>query len=469
MDNTINELQSQRKLKVFLCHSSEDRAIVKELYDRLCNEESIDPWLDKENLLPGENWDIEIKRAVKEADIVLVCLSQNSISKEGYVQKEIRYALDIADEKPENTIFIIPVKIEECEIPVRLSRLQWVNYFEKDAYEKLLKSFQKRFENFSGGRFKRSEQRILTRPIRELIGHTFKPNSLAFSQDGKYLVSASDRVAIIWNTQDGKKIKRLQCDTWIGQAYFTRDDHYVIGIGGKGNFFQWDVEDANQVFSQKIHESDAVALDLSADGQYVASADKLGQIFLWKYPEMRHVKTFDMGKSEVRRVAFVPGSTFVLGCNVTGSVMLFDYEHDKGETIYLHPDNEAIRAISVSSDGNRVAFVDSAGFVHGYNLKAQTFLPAEKGHDGMALCCTFSAKGTLLASGGQDNKVVVWKFESDKLLRFLTIDGHTQPVISLVFEKRNNSLYSSSRDTKIKLWDIDSVIVPNIDTSPAGD
>lgn len=453
------------KLKVFLCHSSDDRAAVKELYDRLRLEEIVEPWLDKEDLLPGENWDIEIKRAVRDADIVLVCLSRNSVNKEGYVQKEIKYALDIADEKPENTIFIIPLKLEECDIPERLSRLQWLNYFENGSHEKLLRSIQKRYESFSGGKFRNSEQRVITKPMRELLGHTFKPNSLAFSQDGKYLVSASDRVAIIWNIQDGKKIKRLQCDTWIGQALFTHDDHYVIGIGGKGMFFQWDTENGEQVFTQKIHEKDSVALSLSTDGKYIATSDKLGKIFLWRFPEMTHLKTFDMGNSEVRKVVFTPSGNAIIGCNVTGQVKIFDCESNAGETIYSHPDNEAIRFTSISPDGAWIAFVDAAGFIHGYNTKTRAFLPIEKGHEDVALCCAFNPNSTILASGGQDNKIVVWKLESDKLLRALTIDGHTEPVIALLFEQTNNNLYSSSRDRKIKHWNIDSRVFPQLDGS----
>src|SRR5690606_23764285 len=101
---------SKRRIKVFLCHSSDDKTTVRKLYQRLFSRRSVDVWLDEARLLPGENWNYEIIKAVKDSDIVIVCLSQNSISKEGYIQKEIKHALDVADEKPEGTIFIIPLK-----------------------------------------------------------------------------------------------------------------------------------------------------------------------------------------------------------------------------------------------------------------------------------------------------------------------------------------------------------------------
>ena len=84
---------STRKLKVFLCHASEDKPIVRELYKRLKTEDWIDPWLDEEKLLPGQEWDMEIENAVRNSDIVVVCLSIKSTVKRGYVQKELNFAL----------------------------------------------------------------------------------------------------------------------------------------------------------------------------------------------------------------------------------------------------------------------------------------------------------------------------------------------------------------------------------------
>jgi hypothetical protein len=131
----------QRSLKVFLCHAKPDKPEVKKLYDKL-SANGIDAWLDEEKLLPGQDWDFEIQRSVRKSDIIIVCLSNRSITKEGYVQKEIRMALDIADEKPEGTIFLIPARLEECEVPARLSKWQWVDLFNEADVHKLNQALQ---------------------------------------------------------------------------------------------------------------------------------------------------------------------------------------------------------------------------------------------------------------------------------------------------------------------------------------
>src|SRR5262249_13473929 len=136
-------MSETRKLKVFLCHSSGDKQAVRSLYGHL-KRDGFDPWLDEEDLLPGQDWEFEISNAVRNTDVVVVCLSQGSVTKMGYVQREIKSALDVADQQPEGTIFIIPVKLEECGVPNRLNRWQWVNLFDNRGYDKLIAALNKR-------------------------------------------------------------------------------------------------------------------------------------------------------------------------------------------------------------------------------------------------------------------------------------------------------------------------------------
>lgn len=134
---------SLRGLRVFLCHSSGDKPAVRKLYERLSSA-GVRPWLDEENLLPGQDWDLEISKAVRNSDVVLVCLSRGSTTKAGYVQKEIKVALDIADEQPEGSIFLIPLRPERCSVPTRLQRLHWVDLFDERGYELLMRSLRAR-------------------------------------------------------------------------------------------------------------------------------------------------------------------------------------------------------------------------------------------------------------------------------------------------------------------------------------
>ena len=136
-----------QKLSVFLCHAQEDKPKVRELYTRLHDEQWIEPWLDEKNILPGQRWGTAIREAMRNAHVIIICLSKLSTEKEGHFQREIKNALDIFQEKPENTIFIIPLKFDECVMPPSLTDIQyhWVGSSSLDAnYPKLLDSLKAR-------------------------------------------------------------------------------------------------------------------------------------------------------------------------------------------------------------------------------------------------------------------------------------------------------------------------------------
>jgi uncharacterized protein YfeS len=147
----------RRKLQVFLCHASEDKLVVRELYERLKSENWIDPWLDSEKILAGQNWDLEIEKAIQNSDVIIVCLSKTSINKEGYVQKEIKRALDISEEKPEWVIHLIPLKLDDCDIPRALAKRQSANYYDDEAYNDLLKSLSERMTQIQNALYKKSD------------------------------------------------------------------------------------------------------------------------------------------------------------------------------------------------------------------------------------------------------------------------------------------------------------------------
>lgn len=141
--------ESERKLKVFLCHASQDKPIVHQLYQRLTDEGWIEPWLDAKKLLPGQDWQAEITNAVETADNVIIFLSNTSINKNGFVQKELRLAKDVSLLKSEGSIFLIPLRLDDCDVPKKLQLYQWANYFgqeKEQSYEDLLVSLKLHYE-----------------------------------------------------------------------------------------------------------------------------------------------------------------------------------------------------------------------------------------------------------------------------------------------------------------------------------
>lgn len=114
---------------VFLSYAHEDSEPAQRLYTDL-KKSGANVWFDRECLLPGQKWKATIKQAIVDSRFFIALLSVNSVNKKGYVQKELKDALEILDEYPDSAIFLIPVRLDTSRpLDRRLHDLQWVDMF----------------------------------------------------------------------------------------------------------------------------------------------------------------------------------------------------------------------------------------------------------------------------------------------------------------------------------------------------
>jgi hypothetical protein len=115
--------------RVFLAYVHEDAAKASRIYEAFL-QAGFEPWMDERKLLPGQNWARALRNALETSDFAVCCFSRNSIHKRGGFQAEIRYALEWARRLPLDDIFLLPVRLDECPVPVEVLReMQYVDLF----------------------------------------------------------------------------------------------------------------------------------------------------------------------------------------------------------------------------------------------------------------------------------------------------------------------------------------------------
>jgi hypothetical protein len=135
------EKKPSGRMRIFMSYSWEDRKRVMEIYD-LIEGAGAEPWIDLEKIPGGAEWESSIREQMRESQRVLIFLSNNSVHKAGFAWAEMRMAVRMAEEQPEGTEFIIPVKLDDCRLPDLLSRWNAVNLFQPDGAEKLLDALE---------------------------------------------------------------------------------------------------------------------------------------------------------------------------------------------------------------------------------------------------------------------------------------------------------------------------------------
>ena len=126
-----------RPARIFISYASEDRATADALYRRLKNA-GHDAFQDTRSIGWGQQWEREIRRALRKTDLFLVLVSSShSVRPNGYFQKEVDVALALIDGKLRKKI--LPIKIEPCSLPENINHLQAVKFLKPRRWPNLLR------------------------------------------------------------------------------------------------------------------------------------------------------------------------------------------------------------------------------------------------------------------------------------------------------------------------------------------
>ena len=110
-NKSVNIERSRKGISVFISYAREDAEAAKRLQDDL-KSAGLNPWLNKERLLPAQNWREEISKTIIEKSRYFIPLfSSTSIRKIDVVQREIKQGLDVFEKYPPGMTFIIPVRL----------------------------------------------------------------------------------------------------------------------------------------------------------------------------------------------------------------------------------------------------------------------------------------------------------------------------------------------------------------------
>jgi hypothetical protein len=112
--------------KVFISYAREDISMAKKIYRKLKGRGHV-PWLDEYSLLKGADWKTEIENAIYDCEFFLSIISKSSLSKTGFVQVEVHAASQEQLKRPEGAIYFIPFKIDDADLPPKLSRFNYID------------------------------------------------------------------------------------------------------------------------------------------------------------------------------------------------------------------------------------------------------------------------------------------------------------------------------------------------------
>jgi WD40 repeat protein len=334
---------------------------------------------------------------------------------------------------------------------------------------------------------------------------------VAFSPDGRQILSASlDGSAVRWDL-DGQELSRLKVDGYWTSMAFSPDGKLLLVGADDGTLQLWDFAAGSMLRTFSGHSATVRSVNFSADGRYAVSA---GGIFydgppadlgigeerpaevqrvdctvrIWDVQTGRELQRFSDYQFPVTSARFSPdGRKVISGCRDRGIRI---YDLSSGNQIHRleEPFNIAVLEVAFSPDGRQVLSLSGTGAdfeisraldrsQRGQPLStdeitnllndaepdsAQDFamrlwdagsgkeLRFYKGHADVVSCAEFSSDGREILTGSWDSSVRVWDTASGSEL--LSLLGHTSLIQSVAFSPDGSMIVSGDQYGEIRVW-----------------
>ncbi len=344
------------------------------------------------------------------------------------------------------------------------------------------------------------------RIVTSLQGHDKTVNSVAFSNDGKLLVTASeDNTVRVWARSGTNKpmITFAGHSGGANKALFSPDSTLVAAGSGDGTFQVWELKSRKLIADSIVNVSGIMSLAFAPDGKMLLLGTRDGPVLFWNVHDRKIADKRDPKQGLINCIAFSrDGREFATaGSDCTIKLWNTADRSVKPKTLRGHQDlvfsvafsptesrlasgsgdqtvklwnterkfimptltqHAAVTSLAIAPGGKMLASADGESIGRVAAKKPEIHLwsvvrPTKetgvlRGHTDIIYSVAFAPDGATLASGGRDNTVMLWDVE--KGLPLQTLTGQTGAVFAVKFSPDGKLLATGSGDTSIRLWKI---------------
>jgi WD40 repeat protein len=291
-------------------------------------------------------------------------------------------------------------------------------------------------------------------PVQTVLGHTSWVRSIAFSPDGKTLVSGSEDQVRLWEVSSGQCLMTLQGHTSAVRSVAFNPDGKTLASGSEDQTVRlWEVSSGQCLKTLQGHTEEVWSVNFSPDGSILASGGFDRTVRLWEVSSGQCLKTLQGHTKSVGSVAFSPNGSILASGGDDRTVRL--WEVSSGQCLKtLQGHTSMVRSVAFSPDGSILASGSEDQTVRLWEVSSGQCLKTLQGHTHIVRPIAFSPDGKTLASGSWDQTVRLWEVSSGQCLK--TLQGHTGPIESVALSPDGKTLASGSRDRTVRLWEISS-------------
>lgn len=342
--------------------------------------------------------------------------------------------------------------------------------------------FQPNNQEFSESKNRRESLDNRYSNIKTFSGHLDAVLSVAISPDGKIVASGSrDRTIKLWNLHTGELLTTLTGHSSPVLAIDFSPDGQTLASASNmefqdGNIKLWDLSTGKvrQTLGSALVSLRTSCVAFSPDGQTLATGHFDAAIRLWHHSSGKQLHTLRGHGWDVNSITFSRDGRFLVSGGIDGAIMIWNWRNGERIRTLNRPDDVlssmvswfdrsvgSIRAVAISPDGETIASGGASDGDNGVSNPPIKLWNTNTGrqehiltsHTDSVNAIAFSPVEKIIASGGEDNTIRIWNYQTAKLIQTL----ETQSLVhSLAFSPDGNILVSGTDDSKIRLWGVPS-------------
>jgi WD40 repeat protein len=287
------------------------------------------------------------------------------------------------------------------------------------------------------------------------LGHQESVTSVAFSPDGKYVVSgSSDNTVRLWNRK-GEKIGTLFIGTpfvkydWVTSVAFSPDGEYIVSGSWDRTVRLWNLK-GEAIGTPFIGHQDWVnSVAFSPDGDFIVSGSRDKTVRLWNLKGEAIGTPFIGHQKPIISVAFSPDGEYIISGSADSTVRLWNLKGEAIGTPFVgHQD--WVNSVAFSPDGEYIVSGSQDGTVRLWNRKGEAIGAPFVGHQKPVNSVAFSPNGKYIISGSSDSTLRLWNLKDEAINSPFV--GHRAQVNAVAFSPDGKYIISGSSDSTLRLW-----------------
>lgn len=335
---------------------------------------------------------------------------------------------------------------------------------------------------------------------KEFRDHKAPVLSVAFSPDGKYLLSGGEgRIICLHNlgtlsteftyenyfaprailvTTDnniyfgsGPDIKQIDFNnkpiavfkgntTHIWSIDYGKERNKLTAGSFDYNIKVWNGYTHEIEFMLKGHTKSTLPVAFSPDEKYVVSGSLDKTIKIWNAQNGELIKSLEGHSDNIYDIEFHPSGMYFLSASRDNTIRLWDFS--KGTVLMTYPGHDkAVFEVKFTLDGNHLLSASLDGSIRLWEMKTGKMVYTYTGHIGGTNSIAVSTDGKYLASGGNDNKVRLWEINKKTFIEFAFYDEYNseKDQSDLFSPKQKNETKKEYEDRQLRAKQLESEII----------